>query len=278
MTDSTNIADPPMAESIINIGAKRKSAFGGITNQWKGHPQRLDQTRKNRNFYPQLWNLSAKVADPLRWGGIIYPPKSQTRYGGAAFPQKCPKKRELFHLFYPPKSQTEVYRRVGFIDESGLSAKGGPQADYGGAAFLHFFAGFSIPFTSFINCFMKNEPNYNTPNRKLEIENRKSLQILLSKSLSFSSFLTHFFSQKARTFPIIYPPNAAFCRFLPLSINDTLNSIHNKDLHKFLSPKYGPRTTTDERRIMQNEPNFNHRAPRDERRKNAKRTQIGSLR
>ncbi len=60
---------------------------------------------------------------------------------------------------------------------------------------------------------MQNEPNFITANRKSTIETRKSLQILLSKSPSFSSTLPLFFSfsgQKCAFFVML-------CNFLTLT-------------------------------------------------------------
>ena len=64
---------------------------------------------------------------------------------------------------------------------------------------------------------------------------------------------------------------SAFLNFHTLT---HLTPYTTKTYINIFTPPNGPRTTTDERRIIQNEPNFNQRAPRDERRKNEKRTQF----
>ena len=51
-------------------------------------------------------------------------------------------------------STSRVYRRVGFTDESGLSAKGGPRADQGRTEG-------GLRWGGLIHPFMQNEPNYN---------------------------------------------------------------------------------------------------------------------
>ncbi len=75
------------------------------------------------------------------------------------------------------------------------------------------------------------------------------------------------FSRNAPTFPqkypkkralfhLFYPPKAAFLHFYQLLSNNILNSMHNKDLHKY-SLRYTlqeSRETRDEK--MQNKPNF----------------------
>ncbi len=124
------------------------------------------------------------------------------------YSKKTQKMHALFHLFYPPK-----------------------------AAFLHFFAGFSIPFASFINCFMQNEPNF-TPNAPTKHTNDANFIPIFHYLSTIIYPPKAAFPQKCpkkhALFHLFYPPKAAFCRFLQLLDTNTLNSMYNKDLHEFL--------------------------------------------
>ncbi len=126
--------------------------------------------------------------------------------------QKNTKKRALFHLFYPPK-----------------------------AAFLHFLADFSIPFASFINCFMQNKPNF-TPNAPTKHANDANFIPIFHYLSTIIYPPKAAFPQKCpkkhALFHLFYPHKAAFCRFLQLLDINTLNSMYNKDLHNFFNPKY----------------------------------------
>ena len=115
-----------------------------------------------------------------------------------------------------------------------------------------FFAGFSIPFASFINCFMQNEPNF-TPNAPTKHE----------KDANFTTKKYLFLINSSTLFLIFFSKVRVFRHVLQLSNISTLNSIHNKDLHKYFTPPKPPI--------------FNHRATSDERpatNKYAKRTQL----
>jgi hypothetical protein len=89
--------------------------------------------------------------------------------------------------------------------------------------------------------FMKNEPNYNTENRKSTTENRKSLQILLKKNLKNSSNLQQFVSLSLRKsalfftfsqlFIRIYKQMHAFCKLLKITYLTPCTSKTYKTLH-----------------------------------------------
>ncbi len=65
-----------------------------------------------------------------------------------------------------------------------------------------------------------------------------------------------FLINSSALFLIFWSKVRVFRHFLQLSDINTLNSIYNKHLHNFFTPKYGSRTTGHESRKMQNEPNF----------------------
>jgi hypothetical protein len=89
---------------------------------------------------------------------------------------------------------------------------------------------------------MQNKPNYNTANRKLEIENRKSLQILLP-----------IFTQKTPTFTQKHTKNANFYSKIPKK----RALFPNFSFKTNPISTHGPRATRDESRTnMQNKPNF----------------------
>ncbi len=151
MTESTNIVDPPQEESIINIGAKRKSAYGGINNKLKGEP----------NFLRDLLEFMPACTESIE----IRQSKFANIYN--YLPAKC----KLFQLF------TRISRR------SAIDGAAFPQNSTKKHALLHSFtARTRALFTKKLNNLHRNP------------------------------------------------------RFLSLSINDTLNSLYNKDLHKYFSP------------------------------------------
>jgi hypothetical protein len=81
---------------------------------------------------------------------------------------------------------------------------------------------------------MQNKPNLN---RKSAIETRKSLTLIHPPNANSSS------------------KNAKNTHLLQSFETHILNSMHNKDLHKYFTPKYGPQATSDEK--MKNKANFN---------------------
>ena len=223
-----------------------------------------------------------------------------------------------------PKVADRVYRRVGFI-RHGRTEDGLRWGDPKSVKFLRTYKvpralpGVRICKTNPISnsthiCptrstihgsrFMQNEPNLHTRNTQYYIRNtRKRTQFYdqgtdqTSKRCKFYPKLWNLSAKGGN----IYPQNAKFSkkihkntRLLHFSINDTLNSIYNKDLHKYftcisrrsahggavlpqntlnertlpairVAGKYEKQTQSstterralrDERRIVQNEPNL----------------------
>jgi hypothetical protein len=101
--------------------------------------------------------------------------------------------------------------------------------------FTHFFDGFSIPFASFIQSFMQNEPNFN---RKSTIEIRKSLHLFMRIRRTFTQQL-----QKIR----------AFCNFLILM---HLTPYTTKTYMAFLPQNTNYPSRNARYKKMQNEPNL----------------------
>jgi hypothetical protein len=148
----------------------------------------------------------------------------------------------------------------------------------------------------------KGEPNYNTANRKSAIEMRKSLQILLKKTLKNSSNLQQFVSFSLRKsalfftfsqrFIRIYKQMHAFCKLLKITYLTQCTTKTYKAFypaqrvtdHERRATNYAKRTQFQNCKIrasrignMQNKANFNQRVTREERRKNAKQTQFKDL-